>query len=107
MSAISLAGSGARNGLSERRDYVYQGSGEDILTPPVVLVQWMRQTPQPLQPCCGGTRPDHGRDCRRHMPKPRRQSAPKEGSRSADGRCDDCGYPVTAPGHKIECEGTP
>lgn len=124
----------ARNGLPPSREYVYRGSGEDQLTPPGVMAAWNARvrkhgaSPRPTNKAdtarlrevenelaAATATPQASPPAR---PAPPRQLADLERELTArgvispspepapdPGRCPDCGYLLTAPGHETACGG--
>lgn len=80
--ARPVPGTVPRTGLPEWKPYVYRGLGYDQLEP---------------------SRSAFGR----RMAERSRRQRKSYRKRGTGGRCADCGYLVTAPGHQLACGGTP
>jgi hypothetical protein len=114
------------NGMPEPAGYVYRGTGRDELTPPGVMRSWGKQVAEtagePLRPW---SRDDLARKARVEADlasqAPARQRPPARPAPAPDkpvpfwpayypgpgvpGRCEECGYLLTAAGHKVTCGG--
>lgn len=118
----AMPGSVPRNGLPPSRDYVYRGLGYDQLNPGPSIAGLRKRgaLPADFKPYIYGATlgtPSKGRPERvlaganagiteaDRRPAPERvlpalEAEPEPGE---TGRCPDCGYLLTAPGHLAEC----
>lgn len=113
---------GPRNGLPERANYAYSGTGRDELTPRRVMRRWAASVraagARPNAPIgsarraqvelrLAGLRPAARPARPRQEPQQVTRREARAPAPAAVTRCDDCGYLTTAIGHKATCGGEP